>query len=728
MGRNIKKFSEIKNEFDKEYNNKDTFTAIVPVNLTLNKECSIKGKSGEKNEEYYKWQFIYSLINSGLYAKDFIGVEVCLPKGNKNSAPIKFDGAVFKSPNWFDHYKKFHDTNSQEELDWIRKDLMCVMEFKNENSKNIEVVFNQQLKPAIKEIECYYGIGMLYDTEKLYLFRKNYDKIVRFDETLNKKGEDSSTKELSLEIPDAYNKIPSYEQIEKKLEYVKVDRGNRTVYDLDIITGASTNQLKDSVSNILKVMDKQSMHNERGYEILIQILALKIFDEKRSQEQFVSEEENRKLDFYAEENETKKIDLLFYINDKESDFMSLSDSDIQEFIKRMRRLYNDAAEKYHYILKENDEETISWGKEEHIHLISEIVKQFQDYSFILSSQTDLYQLVFYQFANEFSKTQNGQFITPIPMIQFLVDIVNPKRTETVIDPTVGIADFLALAYKHAGMRLNDENLYGLDNDEQMIMLAQLNMLLNGDGNSKLRYKPDKGSITWKFDSRDDLIELNSELHKKGNWDNWGKQKKLKKFDIVLTNPPFGDGRRYEVHNEADKKAIENYELWDIARDSNSIDMGLIFLENAYRILKENGRLGIILSNSLASVEKWASAREWLMKKMRIVALFDLPSNVFADTGVNTTIIVAYKPSEERLEKLIENNYSVFVKDIKKVGYTVKTSNRVKYFEKQYKLNSDCTTIVDNEGNPVIDEEFNETVKEFKDWCLSQEKELQDIFL
>ena len=71
---------------------------------------------------------------------------------------------------------------------------------------------------------------------------------------------------------------------------------------------------------------------------------------------------------------------------------------------------------------------------------------------------------------------------------------------------------------------------------------------------------------------------------------------------VLTNPPFGDGRKYEVKTDADKKASENYEVWEIAKDSNSIDMGLIFLENAYRILKENGRLGIILSNSLASVE------------------------------------------------------------------------------------------------------------------------------
>lgn len=724
----LKRFSTLKEQFDKEYGNKDAYIANVPVNLTLNKECKIKSKNGDRNEEYYKWQFVYSIISSGLYNKEFIGVEVCLPKGNKNSAPIKFDAAVFKSNTWFEHYKNFHQTNSQDELDWLRNNIICVIEFKNENCKNVEVVYNQQLKPGIKEVDSAYAIGMLYDTEKLYIFRKKKDKIVRFDETLNKKGDDSGIKELSLDIPDAYSKIPSFNQIIKNVEYIPTDRSNRTVYDLDIITGAATNQLKDSVAEILKVMESQSMNNERGYEILIQILALKIFDEKRSQEMYVDASDNKKLDFYAQEYELQKMDLLFYINDKERDFIKLSDEDIQEFIARMRKLYNQASAKYHYILKENDEETIAWGKESHIHIISEIVKQFQDFSFILSSQTDLYQLVFYQFASEFSKAKNGQFVTPIPVIDFLVNIVNPKRSETIIDPTVGIADFLALSYKHSGGKLNDDNLYGVDNDDQMIMLAQLNMLLNGDGNSNLKYKPDKGSITWKFDSRNELVELDPTLHKNGNWDNWGKQKQLKKFDVVLTNPPFGEGRKYEAKTASDKKIIEMYELWDIARDSNSIDLGLVFLENAYRILDENGRMGIILSNSLASVDKWAKAREWLMKKMRIVALFDLPSNIFADTGVNTTILVAYKPKQERLNTLIEQNYNVFIKDIKKVGYEVKTSNRVKYFDKQYKLDDDFSIKVDREGNPIIDEEFTDTLKEFQDWCLTQEKELQDIFL
>ena len=139
-------------------------------------------------------------------------------------------------------------------------------------------------------------------------------------------------------------------------------------------------------------MDKVSMKDRRGYEILIQIMALKIFDEKRSAKV------NSFLDFYKKDEEKEKLDLLFYITEKERNFSSLSDKEIQSFIKRMRDLYNEASQEYHFILNRDDTETIAWKKPDHIRIISEIVEQFQDYSFVKSHKTDLYQIVFYKFA------------------------------------------------------------------------------------------------------------------------------------------------------------------------------------------------------------------------------------------------------------------------------------------------------------------------------------------
>ena len=201
------------------------------------------------------------VLASGLYQKDYLGCEVYFPKGNKNSAPIKLDGAIFDDPNWFDWYKKYHKNKDQESLDWLRKHLIGVIEFKKEDSKDTETVYNQQLKPAIKESENDFCLGILYDTERLYLFQKKKNSYLRLDESFNLKGEKSTTKDLSLHLTDAYYKIPSFKQLEKKITQITIDRSKRTIDDLDIVTGVASKQLKDGISSILRVMDKIGMKN-----------------------------------------------------------------------------------------------------------------------------------------------------------------------------------------------------------------------------------------------------------------------------------------------------------------------------------------------------------------------------------------------------------------------------------------------------------------------------------
>lgn len=717
-----KTFTTAKQEFDKKYSNNKEFECFLTEHLTSGKVNPIKNKAGQNNEEYYKWQFLYSLINSGMYAKDYIGTEIHFPKGNKTSAPLKFDAAIFDDTEWFEYYKDYHTNKNQDSLDWLRKHVIAVIEIKKENSKDTETVWNQQLKPALKESENEFCLGILYDTERLYLFKKQQNYFLRLNEAFNTKKEQSQTKDIQLHLTDAYNTIPSYEQLIQQIYNPKIDRSKRTIDDLEVISGVYSTQLTDGISTILRAMDKVSLKNQRGYEILIQIIALKIFDEKRSAKI------NSFLDWHKTDVEKEHLDLLFFVTKKERNYINLSDDNIQSFIERMRELYNEASQEYQFILKRVDTETINWQREEHIKVISEVVEQFQDYSFVKSHKTDLYQIVFHKFASEFSKAEKGQFLTPIPIIDFLVSVVNPRSTEKIIDPTSGIADFLSVSYVNSQSKLDDNNIYGLDNDDQMIMLAQLNMLLNGDGNARLKHKPDKGSIVWKFDDRDKLVELNPKLHKAGNWDNWKDQTKLKKFDVVLTNPPFGEDRAFVPKDTNDKEAIECYELWNLY-GGKKIDLGVIFLENAYRILKENGRIGIVLSNSIASIDSHKKARKWLMDKMRIVAIFDLPANVFGETGVNTSIIVAYKPKEEELKKLKEQNYQVFAKNIQNVGYEVKTKKRVKYFEPTFKINYETfETEIDDEGRVLLNEDFTETIQKFKDWCNTQEKTVKDLFI
>jgi type I restriction enzyme M protein len=118
-----------------------------------------------------------------------------------------------------------------------------------------------------------------------------------------------------------------------------------------------------------------------------------------------------------------------------------------------------------------------------------------------------------------------------------------------------------------------------------------------------------------------------------------------------------------------------------------------------------------------------------MERMRIVALFDLPANVFAETGVNTSILVAYKPSPAALKQMNASGYSIFVRDIQRVGYEKRTSKRNVFFNPIYQIDETTFEIrVNNYGEPVLDEEFTDTLASFRQWSLGQEKKLQDLFV
>jgi len=702
-------FAEAKVKFDTEYKNKKFIQkSLVTVDGKFVENIKIVDVNGNPNEEYYKWQFIYALIASNLYSRDYIGTEIYFPKGNIKSSPIKIDAVIFSSLEWIDFYKKYREENDQDALNRLRQLVICVIEFKR-NDKKIEHVFNSQIKASIKEPDGDFILGIYYDTGRLYLFKKIKNEITRYDNSKNFLTSQRILEKYQLEITDPYYMIPSFSDLMKRNSNILINKSKLKVEDLDIVHTITDENIKTALSQILKTLESVSLFNEEGYQILIQMIAMKIFDEKQS-------------DLHGSF-------IRFYIEESENLHDTLSNKEVQAFISRMQDLFSEAKRYYKNILSTN---RIDWKNIRHVRVATEIVKHFEKYSFVRSRRSDLYQLVFYNFATKFKKDENAQFLTPLPIIEFMVNIVNPRRTETVCDPCCGIGDFLSMSYVNANAKLDDRNLYGFDKDYDMTVLAQLNMLLNGDGNAIIKYVPDTGSINQKLSSDGDIVTLDNQIHNSGNWDNWFDSTELMKYDVILTNPPFGKGRSLDLSNPVHKKLAELYELYHLYVQENpkaGLDLGVVFLENAVRTIKEGGRFGIVLSNSIASTNTWAFVREWLIKNVRVVALFDLPPNVFAETGVNTTIIVAYKPSQKRLQELINNNYSVFIREIHNVGYVKKTSNRNVIFEKDYLLNEETfETIINEFGESVLNEDFSKVVEEFKDWCLFQEAELKKLFL
>lgn len=707
-----KNFEILKEEYDREHSELRKVKCFLPVHLTKGLEENRLVKSdGTWNEQYYKWQFLSCYVASGLCPADYIGTEVQFPKGNKRSAMLKMDAAVFDDKSWFYHYQQLHskkDDSKWDELNWLKEHLLCVMEFKKDGNKDIKGVFNSQLKAYMNESSKSMVYGILYDEGRLYFFKQAGKAYYRFSDEFN--IENRGKMEPSFDVPDAYANLLSFERMKESTQSLcsMADYSGRTLTDLSVISKIDSKKLSSALARIVYVLDECGLKSgQRGYNILIQMLALKIYDEK----------------FNANS-------LKYYINKDEEEYTGLTDDGIQGFLMRIEKIRQNAKTVYTKILEEN---FFDGTKKNQVKFVIEIVRQFQNYRFTGAERSDVYQLVFYQFASHFSKVENAQFITPLQIIDFIVDIVNPKSSESIIDPTVGIADFLSVSYVKSGRKLNDTNVFGMDKDEDMVKLATLNMLLNGDGNATIETINDNlGSIESKFDDKGGITKLIPRTEKQehnynGKWDNRVDGSKIKKFDVVLTNPPFGEARSWIPTGE-EKRIAECYELWNLYGQSK-IDLGVIFLENAVRLLAENGRMAIVLSNSITSIEAHKTARKWLCENVRIVAIFDLPANIFAEAGVAPTIIVAYKPAQEELQNLLDSNYEVFAKEIKRVGYKVKTKNKVKEFEKQYRIDSDSfEKEINADGSARLDEEFTDTVKEFRAWCYKQEETLQKIFL
>jgi type I restriction enzyme M protein len=677
---------------------------------------SLARADGRPNEQFYKWQLINALIKTRRIPAEHIGAELQIPRGSLRSTDLYVDVVIFSTPEW----KAIYDSLAagQRDHDWGELYALVVGcgEIKDDPADDPERTISRQLMPALNATSRSYSLGFYHNAGHLVLVARSTDEVgtstTRMD-PMRQGSSGTALTRLDPSIPDSWQAFPTLQMIlTRGAGGLNGSRAGRTADDLDVMSSRSQRPIEAALDAITRVLDATSLRAELGYRIVIETLAAKEFDEGRSE-----------LEFYVDPGEVPSISA-GQITGK-----------VGQFRDRLKRLHDAARPKYPSILHHS---VIEWNNPAHLRVIAEVVTGFQDISLRRSEQGDLYQLVFYNFAGPLSKIQQAQFMTPLQVIEFMVKVVNPQPQEQIFDPTAGIADFLSVSFtrgRHNKAALSATDLFGADNDPNMTMLAGLNMLLNGDGSAHLHTIPDTGSLDHKLvrhvptgDVRPE--RLDPTLNHGGRWDPApGSGLEAMKFDVVLTNPPFGDGRALKLDN-AENRAIAT--LYEIAAcmGGNQIDKGLLFLENAFRVLKEPGRLGIVLSTAIAGVAEYQAARDWLYANARVVAVVDLPANIFAETGVPTTLLFAYKTSPERLSELQAQPYEIFLRTVEHVGYTKVTRSRTTLLVDRFKLDPDTGLAVHDasSGAPVLDEEFSVTVDEFRSWAATQEMELQNQFL
>lgn len=711
------KLSDYLQSFDEKYKNlkyidKEWYKNEIDV-VSFCKKAATRDTKGNYSEEYIRARFVWGLINSGMYQKEYICVEYSIPKGNGGKS-INPDIVVFKNKDWLEMTE---EAKKNKDFSEVRKNVLVVFETKG-NKETVDAAIENQLRVAMEINTSDDRIfGVYFDnSEDVLIFKKiGNSEIRRFNE-YNEISQDGivgwnlGKRDLLIDLPSQNDFIQNNESI-SDLSKLKLD-------SIDAIDESNFTDLME----MLKRANDSIRPDLPERDLIVEFLTLKVFDEKRSKR------DNRTLDFYILEEEKRKDGL-----------------GERTFRERINNLYKDAQKEYENVLGGQKrlftyDKDLRPNKSNVERFLIAVVEVFQKRAILKAKNESFNQIIFNNFGSEKQKADKGQFFTPIPVVKNIIKMLNPSKSEELCDPCCGICDFPAMAFRHS--HRNDEeyppnanNFYGFDLEQSNLKLAELNLVLNGDGGATLKQM---NSLSQKLLQNSSVLkdgEFTIDNYDVETWENLhDSEKNLKKFKIIATNPPFGKGRDLKTGAKGKwdlpKKTIELYETYRIKSSPNakgvinypnSMDMGALFLENAVKLLEDGGRMAIVLSNSIASIKEWENVRKWLIEKMRIVGVFDLPANTFGETGVATTVIIAYKPRESE-KHLLNNDYEIFVKEIVNIGYEVKTVKRTVHFEPQYYINEETFEKMDK-----LDEDFSELQRDWNAFLIRQEEEIKNAF-
>ncbi len=259
---------------------------------------------------------------------------------------------------------------------------------------------------------------------------------------------------------------------------------------------------------------------------------------------------------------------------------------------------------------------------------------------IMDAESDPIGDAFEVFVGSESRGNSGQFFTPRSVTNLLVEAVNPKAQETVLDPACGAGGFLASVCGHLHRNGVPEaelarNLYGIDKDSYLAQLAKVHIsLLTGghptvvNGDSIALMNGDKS--------------VRDQLPKDG-------------FDVILTNPPFG-----VKIIAASPDVIETFVLarkWvknpltgviePGTKVSTNVPPQVLFVERCLSLLKPGGRLGMVLPESILSNKSYRHVVEYLLQHTDLHAVMGMPEALFKTSGkggthTKTCLLVATK--------------------------------------------------------------------------------------
>ena len=412
------------------------------------------------------------------------------------------------------------------------------------------------------------------------------------------------------DIPISYGKIEEF-------RYKKGDPD----WDLKVLDKSELKRALEKSHNTLWAGGKRNP--TVAFDELCKIIFVKIRDEKRGR---------KTGDYY--------------------DFQIKTHEKAENVYRRINEIYLEAKEKDPEVFKES----LKIDPEE----LYTVVGHLQS---VTLSKTDLDTkgVAFEQFMEDFFKGKSGQYFTPREIVSFAVKMMDIKNDDLVLDPACGSGGFLLHALDKVRKQAeefneNDEaekyrfwhdfaqnNLFGIEINDSIARVAKMNMIIHDDGHTNVIG----------FDALEDVGKMTEK--------NRGFEKN--KFDVIVTNPPFGANVKRSEHPYLEKFTLgQNGKK---SRDNQKTE--ILFIERCIEFLKAGtGQMAIVLPDGILSNSTLQYVRDFLMERAQILAVISLPQFTFTHfgAGVKSSLVFVRKKGEK--EKL--GRYKIFMAIAEHIGY------------------------------------------------------------
>ncbi len=323
--------------------------------------------------------------------------------------------------------------------------------------------------------------------------------------------------------------------------------------------------------------------------------------------------------------------------------------------------------------------------------VSHVVGALQQYA-LTECERDAVGEAFETFIGPSLKGPQGQFFTPRNVVKMVVDMIDPKPSEKIIDPACGSGGFLVEALRHVWRKVEErgatlgwpeletfsekqkvaiDKFRGIDKDAFLSKVAKAYMAILGDG---------RGGVF-----------CENSLEQPQNWHQKTRESiQMGSFDVLITNPPFG--KKLSIESDEILRTFDLGYTWKAEKDGSFTKKSLqdkqppqiLFIERCLDLLRDGGRMGIVLLESIFGMPKYRYVIDYIKKRAHIRAIVTLPEDLFQPfTHAKTCVVILEKTT-------IPKNHKIFMCDVKWCGHDSR---------------GNTTWTVDSKGNRCILDEI-----------------------